>query len=161
MTGFPWALVISMRDYDDLIVFIFPSPVNVASAESQGIESFIKYAVSDNLDLTANYTWNEAVNAANQPLVRRPRGIATGTLHYIWNKKLDSLLTVQYRSGMISGTGRVGGRTLVRAALSYRINQNWKLTARGENLLDKNYEESVGFGTAGISGYAGFVYSFN
>jgi vitamin B12 transporter len=135
-------------------------PVNVASAESQGIESFIKYNITDNLDLTANYTWNEAVDDTNQPLPRRPRGIASGTLHYIWDRKLDSLVTVHYRSGMISGSGRVGDRTLVRAALSYQVNKNWKLTARGENLLDEKYEDSVGFGTAGISGYAGVVFSF-
>ncbi len=148
-------------DYGDLIVFVFPIPVNVANAESQGIESFINYKITNNLDLTANYTWNEAVDAdTNQPLPRRPRGIATGTLHYIWDRKLDSLITVHYRSGMISGFGRVGGRTLVRAALGYQINKNWKLTARGENLLDKSYEESVGFGTAGISGYAGVIFSF-
>ena len=147
-------------EYDDLIIFIFPSPVNVASAESQGIESFIRYNMTDNMNLTANYTWNEAVDDTNQPLQRRPRGIVSGTLHHNWDKKLDSLVTVQYRSGMISGSGRVGGRTLVRAALSYRLNKNWKLTARSENLFDKKYEESVGFGTAGISGYAGVVYTF-
>jgi len=150
-------------DYDDLIQssgFPLFIPLNIASAESQGIESFIKYNMTDNMDLTANYTWNEAVDTTNQSLQRRPRGTATGTLHYIWDKKLDSVITVQYRSGMISGSGRVGGRTLVRAALSYKIDENWKLTARGENLLDKNYEESVGFGTAGISGYAGFAYTF-
>ena len=151
-------------NYDDLIQssgFPLFIPMNIASAESQGIESFINYKITSDLDLTANYTWNEAVDGTNQPLQRRPRGIATGTLHHNWDKKLDSLVTVQYRSGMISGSGRVGGRTLVRATLSYRINQNWKLTARGENLLDKKYEESVGFGTAGISGYAGVVYTFN
>jgi len=150
-------------NYDDLIQssgFPLFIPLNIASAESQGIESFIKYNMTDNMDLTANYTWNEAVDTTNQSLQRRPRGTATGTLHYIWDKKLDSVITVQYRSGMISGSGRVGGRTLVRAALSYKIDENWKLTARGENLLDKNYEESVGFGTAGISGYAGFAYTF-
>jgi vitamin B12 transporter len=150
-------------DYDDLIQssgFPLFIPLNIASAESQGIESFIKYNMTDSMDLTANYTWNEAVDDTNQSLQRRPRGTATGTLHYIWDKKLDSVITVQYRSGMISGSGRVGGRTLVRAALSYKIDENWKLTARGENLLDKNYEESVGFGTAGISGYAGIVYTF-
>jgi vitamin B12 transporter len=152
-------------DYDNLIDSSGPPlfiPINVARAESQGIESFINYKITNNLDLTANYTWNEAVDAdTNQPLPRRPRGIATGTLHYIWNRMLDSLVTVHYRSGMTSGSGRVGGRTLVRAVVSYQINQNWKLTARGENLLDKSYEESVGFGTAGISGYAGVIFSFN
>ena len=54
----------------------------------------------------------------------------------------------------------VGGRALVRAAVSYQINKSLKLTARGENLLDKDYEEPFRFGTAGISGYAGIVYTF-
>ncbi len=62
---------------------------------------------------------------------------------------------------MVSGLGLVNGRTLLRAAISYQIHKNWKLTARGENLLDEVYEESFESGTAGISGYAGFVYSFN
>jgi vitamin B12 transporter len=35
------------------------------------------------------------------------------------------------------------------------------LTLRGENLLDKDYVEVGGFGTAGMSGYAGFVYTFD
>jgi outer membrane receptor protein involved in Fe transport len=61
---------------------------------------------------------------------------------------------------MRSGGGVVGARTVLRAALGYQLNKNWKLTARGENLTDENYEESFQFGTAGISGYAGFVFSF-
>ncbi len=78
-------------------------------------------------------------------------------------EKLDSLVTLNYRSRMISNSAgeSVGGRAILRAAVSYQINENWKITARGENLLDKDYEEPLGFGTAGISGYGGFVYSFN
>ena len=55
----------------------------------------------------------------------------------------------------------VGARTLLRASLSYRIFKNLTITARGENLLDKDFEESIHFAGQGISGYAGFVYSFN
>lgn len=89
------------------------------------------------------------------------------TLHHLWQKKLDSIVTAQYQSSMDSNssplsTGDIlGSRTLLRAAVSYQLNKNWKLTARGENLLDEEYEEPFGFGTAGISGYGGFVYTFN
>jgi vitamin B12 transporter len=59
-----------------------------------------------------------------------------------------------------SAGASVGGRAILRAAISYQLNENWKFTARGENLLDKDYEEPLGFGTAGISGYAGVAYTF-
>ena len=67
---------------------------------------------------------------------------------------------MNYRSSMISGTARVGGRTLFRTALGYQINKHWKVTARGENLTNKEYEDTFQFGTAGISGFAGLEYKF-
>lgn len=39
--------------------------------------------------------------------------------------------------------------------LYYRLSSAWKITARGENLLDRHYQETSGFGTAGRSGYLG------
>ena len=164
-------------DYTNLIVFDptpvlplnpFGRPENIGSATSQGVESSLNLKVIEDLDLTVLHTWNQAVDdIANTTLARRPRNIVSVTLHHLWQKKLDSTVTAQYRSSMDSNSSPfstgdiVGGRTLLRAAVSYQINENWKVTARGENLLDKEYEEPFGFGTAGISGYGGFVYTFN
>ena len=135
---------------------------NVGSAISQGIESSINLKILSDLDLTILHTWNQAVDEINdKTLAKRPRNTFSATLSHHSLQKLHSLVTVQYRSRMVSGLGLVNGRTLLRAAISYQINKNWKLTARGENLLDEVYEESFESGTAGISGYAGFVYSFN
>lgn len=135
---------------------------NIGRARSQGIESFVNWRILDNLDVTANHTWNQAVDQSTGALlVRRPRHTASVTLHHNWRELLDWLVTAQYRSAMVSGTGRVGGRTIVRAAMSYQLTKRLKLTARGENLLDKEYEDVLFYGTAGISGYAGFEYSFN
>jgi outer membrane cobalamin receptor len=116
----------------------------------------------NNLDLIAAHTWNNAVNGiTGGTLARRPKNIFSVSLHHNWNKKLDSMVTVNYRSALDQATNRVGGRTIVRAAFGYQLNKNWKLTARGENLLDKDYEEPFRTGTQGISGYAGFIYTFN
>jgi len=151
-------------NYDNLIALDgFFIPQNVGRATSQGIEASAQYQILKNLNATVNYTWNEATDdIANTTLLRRPRGILSFTLHHNWMDKLDSLVTVNYRSSMISNSAgaSVGGRATLRAAIGYQLNDHWKLTARGENLLDKDYEEPLGFGTAGISGYAGFVYSF-
>jgi vitamin B12 transporter len=160
-------------DYTDLIEaveiapFIFEAQ-NVGMASSEGVESFIKWRILDNLDMTASHTWNNAVDErTGKTLRRRPKNIFSVSLHHNWNKKLDSIVTVNYRSALDQATvgtpfySRVGGRTLVRAAVSYQVNKSIKLTARGENLLDKDYEEPFRTGTQGISGYAGVVYSFN
>jgi vitamin B12 transporter len=134
---------------------------NVGSATSQGVESSINLEILKDLHLTVLHTWNQAVDdIANKTLAKRPRNTFSATLSHHWLKKLHSLVTVQYRSRMRSGLGPVKGRTLLRAAISYRLNKNWKLTARGENLLDEDYEESFESGTAGISGYAGVTFTF-
>jgi len=142
---------------------IQPNPVtfiaeNIGRARSQGIESSVRWNILDNLDLSAVHTWNQAVDKATGDLLaRRPRHTASVTLHHNWKQLLDWLVTVNYRSAQDS----VGGRAIVRAAMSYRVTDRLKLTARGENLLDKEYEDVLLFGTPGISGYAGFEYSFN
>ena len=151
-------------DFDDLIVFDFVTFIaqNIGSATSKGIETFLKIKIQKNLDLTTNYTWNQATdNTTGSILPRRPRHTFSASLHHTWKDKLDTLVTINHRSKMVSGIGVVGKRTLLRAALAYQLNKNWKLTARGENLFDEDYEESFQFGGQGISGYAGFVYSFN
>jgi vitamin B12 transporter len=161
-------------DYTDLIEPVLIDPINFifqaqnfGSASSEGFENFIRLQILSNLDVTATHTWNNAVdNSDGSTLARRPKNIFSVSLHHNWNKKLDSIVTVSYRSALDQATvgsaspRRVGGRALVRAAMSYQINKFIKLTARGENLLDQDYEEPFQTGTEGISGYGGVVLTF-
>ena len=150
--------------FENLIIFDFLTFIaqNIGRARSKGIEAFAKFKILDNLNLNTNYTWNQAQNEITGALlVRRPRHSFSASLHYNWSDKFNTSVTVNHRTKMASGTGVVGERTLVRTALSYRINKNLKLTARAENLFNEKYEESFQFGGQGISGYGGFVYSFN
>lgn len=150
-------------DFDNLIIFDFATFIaqNIGKSTSKGIETFLKIKILNNLGVTANYTWNQAQDdTTGSLLARRPRHTFSASLHHNWNK-LGTIVTVNHRTRMTSGTNMVGERTIVRAALSYQLNKDWKLTARGENLFDEDYEESFQFGGQGISGYAGFVYTFN
>jgi len=157
-------------DYTNLIESVIISFVpfiaqaqNIGSASSEGVESFINFQIMNNLDLIATHTWNNAVDeTTGDTLLRRPKNIFSISLHHNWNKKLDSFVTVNYRSALDQATpNRVGGRAIVRAAFGYHLNKKWKLTLRGENLLDKSYEEPFRTGTQGRSAYAGFIYTFN
>ncbi|MEA3363280.1 MAG: TonB-dependent receptor, partial [Thermodesulfobacteriota bacterium] len=49
---------------------------------------------------------------------------------------------------------------LVNLAASHQITDNLKGFVRVDNLFDEDYEEAAGYGTAGLSGYAGIKLSF-
>jgi vitamin B12 transporter len=50
--------------------------------------------------------------------------------------------------------------TVVNLAASYDLNSHLQMFGRVENLLDKDYEEVLGFGAPGITGYGGIRLSY-
>ena len=138
-------------------------PQNIAKAHSRGIETGINLGLPKNFNLALNHTWNEHYDQDNRPLIRRAKTKFNATLTHTWKEKLDSLLNIYVR-GRATDTElkkHTGGYTVVRAALGYKFNDKLKLTLRGENLLDEEYEIIYPAGTPGRSGYAGFTYTFN
>ena len=99
----------------------------------------------------------------NQPATRRPKHKFIANLSHNWDNKLDTLVGLFVRSSAtdFDATNKTDGFATVRAALTYQYNKNIKLTLRGENLLDEDYIDLGGFGTAGINGYGGFIYMFD
>ena len=49
---------------------------------------------------------------------------------------------------------------LLNIAASYRVTDYLEIYARGENLLNENYQEVFSFGTPGIAGYGGLRLRF-
>jgi vitamin B12 transporter len=138
-------------------------PQNIAKAHSRGIETGINLGLPKNFNLALNHTWNEHYDQDNRPLIRRAKTKFNATLTHTWKEKLDSLLNIYVR-GRATDTSllkHTGGYTVVRAALGYKFNKKLKLTLRGENLFNEEYEIIYPAGTPGISGYAGFTYTFN
>jgi len=140
----------------DLVSF---SIGNIGLAKSKGIESYISYQIIKDLIFSTNHTWNQAVDGDKAPLVRVPKHTLNASLDYS-KGPLNGLFGVYARSGIRDGVFNTNGFATVRMALKYQITKNLKITARGENLLDKDYEEIPGFETAGIAGYGGLSYNF-
>lgn len=144
-------------------------PQNLGKLFSKGLETEITLKLPRNFNLNMRHTWNDhrveakGLTADNKPAIRRPKHKFLADLSHSWNKKLNSLLGLYVRSSAIDTTAakKTGGFTTFRAALSYQYHKNLKLTLRGENLLNEDYEEIDPFGTAGINGYGGFTYTFN
>lgn len=153
-------------EFENLIEFVSGAPfVNIGSAKSRGIEAHVGVKLPFNLHLSNNYTWTEAVDSiADIPLRRRPKHQYSATLSHDWQNRIFTQLSVRARSGVLddaSGSRTVPGFATLRAAISYKFNKNLELNARGENVLDKEYEEVSRRGTSAAAGYAGFTYTFN
>ena len=135
------------------------APENIGLANSKGIESYISYKFIKDLTFSSNYTWNQAVDGDKSPLIRVPKHVFNASIDYL-NGPLTSLFGVYARSSVRDSSSDIDGFATFRMALKYKLSQNFKITLRGENLLDKNYEEISGFETAGIAGYGGLIFNF-
>jgi vitamin B12 transporter len=136
---------------------------NVGRATTDGIESFIAYQPLKELTLRVDYTYTQAEDdVLEQPLLRRPkhRGsfVANWQATRAWQWNLDVLAVGNWvdvsRDGLTSGLD-APGYTTVNLATSYDLTPRMTLFARVDNLLDRHYENPLGFLQPSIGVYAG------
>jgi len=165
--------------YDDLIVAVGRSFAdasqyrtdNIANARAQGVELAAAYRAARGFELRAGYDWLDtevlAVDGTNgtapapfspgDPLIRRPR-------HRGW---IDALVTrprwsafarvdargevadVDPTYGAFGGLVRGPGFGVVHVGAAVRAGAHVEVVARASNLLDRGYEEVVGFPAPG------------
>ncbi|HEY8337596.1 MAG TPA: TonB-dependent receptor [Tardiphaga sp.] len=155
------------NDFSNLINFVSDAArpngyyVNVARAETNGLE------VGANIDIlpgllkfNAAYTYLHAIDLSNGAiLARRPKNLArfaltiTPTDNWMIEPRIT---TVSKRFSNANQAGQLDAYTRVDLYSEYRIDANWKVFARGENILNAHYQEALNFGTTGPAAYAGF-----
>jgi len=164
------------NEYKQLIDWELVDPIwftgmykNVAKASSEGVELTASYQPTDSVALRAAYTYNLARDTqTGAALLRRPKHKLTADINYrFWGKgNLNlGLVCVGRRtdddfSSWPATTVTLKGYTLVNLAASYDVTKNLQLFGRVDNLLDREYEEVLGYGTPGIGAYAGVKVSF-
>jgi len=149
------------NDFDDLIQWVFPAGYsNVRQAFSSGVELTARLELDPCTTLYGTYVHTLAKDLqTDTDLLLRPRHKASFTV----NRRLDpcsdkanmylSLLYVGPRSDF--GGARLSEYYLMNLAGSYRLNDTCEFFARVDNVLDENYQEVAGFGTAPISFFGG------
>jgi vitamin B12 transporter len=144
-------------DYDFVIGY-----QNTHDIRTQGVESSIQLFPSEYFDVQFNYTYTDTKNEANDSrLLRRPLHNASAGINITPNETVRVNANLQYigeRDGYQNA--QLKAYTLVNMAASYQIKENLQLFGRVDNLFDKSYEEVAGYGTAGVSGYAGIKLTF-
>ena len=139
---------------------------NVGRADTRGVElSAEAILVPDVWRARASYTYLEAVDLETQTaLLQRPRNKGALSLVYdgIAKLELESRLTLV---GSRLDYGTTSDVTLAPYAkldflANYKLDDNFALFGRIENVTDARYEEVYNYGTAGRSYYAGITYSW-
>lgn len=157
----------------DLIEFSGPpsgfNPVNVAKAEITGATLVGNWELSDNLVLMANLTVQSPKNEnTDQLLIRRGNRYGTVSLlhrsgDFQWGAEVTAS-SVRYNNA--TNTKVMQGYALLNLSASYQLNPEWKLEARANNVLDKDYvlaftgnnADSVPYNTAGSNMFVGLRY---
>jgi vitamin B12 transporter len=159
--------------FNNLINFVSPSAatpctggqlgcyVNVARAETSGLEVGSTIDILPGLlKFNAAYTYLHAIDLSNGAiLARRPKNLARFALTITPTDKWmiePRVTTVSKRFSSANQAGQVEAYTRVDLYSEYKIDQNWKVFARGENILNEHYQEVLNFGTTGPAAYAGF-----
>lgn len=161
------------NDYSNLINFVSYTPTacalgqttgcynNVARAETSGLEVGATIDVLPGLvKFNAAYTYLHAVDlTTGLTLARRPQNLARFALTITPNDRWliePRITTVSKRYSNANEVGVVDAYTRVDLYSEYRLDANWKVFARGENILNERYQEVLNFGTTGPALYAGF-----
>lgn len=135
---------------------------NSHNIRTQGVESTVQVFPSEYFDVLFSYTYTDTKNEEDgSRLLRRPLHNASVGINIIPTEAVRVNTNLRYiseRDGYQDA--QLKAYTLVNMAASYQVKENLQLFGRVDNLLDKSYEEVAGYGTAGISGYAGIKLTF-
>jgi len=167
--------------FDDLIQGV-PGPgfqftfQNVDEARSLGVETFAELRLSDAIRLHLDYTYTDT-EAEGDPagfglvedesLLRRPEHKAGGSLETRWlDGRADLVLRIDWVGDRADIDPQLFRRTeaddhiVVDLRGGFQVRDWLRVFARVENLFDEDYQDVLGFGTAGISGYGGLEVRF-
>lgn len=144
-------------------------PVNVGKARIVGTTLESSWNVTDALILSGNLTVQSPRDESSDQLLTR-RSNRYGAINLLhnwgdlqWGAEITGAST---RYNNAANTKSMSGYMLVNLTASYRLNQEWKLEARANNILDKNYvlaytgntASAIPYNTAGSNIFIGLRY---
>jgi vitamin B12 transporter len=141
--------------------------ININQALTKGVELFIQARPVDGLNVKINYTFTDAKDKSpnsadyDKKLLRIPENKSGLFISYSFMPKANinaDIIRVGAREDIDFSTYQrieLKGYLLINLAAHYDIFDFLRLNARVENLLNTDYEEVFGYGTAGLSFYGG------
>ena len=130
--------------------------VNLDAVDTQGWEFIATARPADWIDVSANFTHQSATDlTTGNQVFRTPANLASLD---VTTRPMDGLSVggaVTWNGDETDRNGLVQDWFRVDVRSSYQLNDQVELFGRLENLLDEQYQDILGFGTPGISGFFG------
>lgn len=143
---------------ENLVEFTFPAGYTNVTGKTRrkGVEFAVKADITSHLTTTASYTYTSAREEDGDGLVRTPKHVLTVGADIRPAEKFSFNLTADIvRNTVDAGKARLDNYVLLNGRLAYELNEQFTVYVRGENLLDRKYQTSNGYGTSGLAVYAG------
>jgi vitamin B12 transporter len=139
---------------------------DVGVSNSKGVELGGEWTLNASWHLSANYTHNETKRPNGLQRRRRPEELYNvGIAYYGMNDRLN--LNAYYRASRdaIDSAGlpllHLDDFAVVDLSANFNITDQFQIYGRLENALDEDYQEIVGYNTAGSAAYIGFRLGFS
>ncbi len=149
------------NDIDDYIDYdLIDGYYNIDGIQTQGIESTFSWYPCNYFDFQIGYTYTDTKDRDGARLDRRPLHKGSVGMNFYPMDALKINLNAVYVGKRDDDGEELDAYTLINLAASYQVCKNVKVFGRIQNLLDEEYEEASGYGTADLSAYAGVKLNF-
>ncbi len=153
---------------EDLILGAGNTAINLdGTTEIHGVELTGRAEVLPGLSLLGAYTYTMTEDPQGNDLVRRAKHIASANANYafeVFDRRGNVNFGVDYNgpqkdfafdAAFNRSIVDLDGYLLLNASADFEVLPGVAVFARGENLLNQDYQEVLSFGTPGIAVYAG------
>lgn len=158
--------MITYADTYDANTFIYNGYyINQQAMTVRGVESYVSFRPWKRLELNFQHTYAKSINEKTDKYqTYRPRHTASAdaTIHFCDNKATFNIGATYVGNRYRDATNKnsLPDYTVVNLGASYQVQEHWRVYGRVENLFDREYEQTYGYGAAGLAGYLGLEASF-
>lgn len=146
------------QDTENQIDFLF-GPfryVNLDQVETEGFELIATVQPAEWIDVSANFTHQSATDlTTGNQVFRTPANLMSID---VTTRPMDRLTVggaVTYNGDETDVAGLVDDWVRVDLRTAYQLSDQVEVYGRVDNLLDEQYQDILGYGTPGVSGYIG------
>lgn len=141
---------------------------NVSAVVNQGVEADLEARPLENIVFKAGYTYTDPEDREHHRRIERvPINQWNASLFYSWKDRVTAFLAARFAGDRVDRYGasdprvrRANAYTVVDGKIAYRVSPHFQIFIRGENILNRRYEEVKGYESPGASWYLGSKVSF-
>jgi len=142
-------------EVEDQITYVAGRYVNIARTATDGVELEGRAQLGEGFDLSLAWAWTDARDeTTGDRLLRVPEHSGSATLGWT-GERLSGALTVRGESDQEDSGGVREAFVTANLNGAWALTNKVTLTARIENLTDEGYQQVLGYGEPGRSGYVG------